>query len=253
VPVSNEASDEDRRIVELLTAVVKTVAPIMSGTAEIVLHEIARLPESIIAVAGNVTGRQVGDPATDVLLEAIASGSSGDVLEGYATVLPDGRTLTSSTTIFRNSGGTAVAALCVNADLTAWSRLRDLMETMAGPASGIAVTAGQAGSAGSGERFAHDVEELASHLISDTLVSVGVPVDLMRKEHKLAVVARLRERGMFLLKDAVETVAAALGVTRFTIYNYLNELDENDERHDDEHRHDADRAARSSAGRSASD
>ena len=38
------------------------------------------------------------------------------------------------------------------------------------------------------------------------------------------VVGQLEERGLFLLKDAVEVIALALGVTRFTIYNYLNEL-----------------------------
>lgn len=216
---------EDARIIDMLRAVVRTMQPIIPGTAEVVLHEIAKLPESIIAIAGNVTGRAVGDPATDVLLEAVASGTSQDFLEGYSTVLPDGRTLTSSTTIFRNSAGTPVAALCVNADLGAWDRLRDLVGAMTGsPAPTEPATTGT----GSGERFAHDVDELASHLIEDTITRVGVPVSLMRKEHKIAVVSRLRERGMFMLKDSVEIVATALGVTRFTIYNYLNELEPDD-------------------------
>ena len=47
----------------------------------------------------------------------------------------------------------------------------------------------------------------------------------MHKRHKLAVVADLRDRGFFLLKESVDTAAAALDVTRFTIYNYLNELE----------------------------
>ncbi|MGX9899123.1 helix-turn-helix domain-containing protein [Arthrobacter sp. SA17] len=46
----------------------------------------------------------------------------------------------------------------------------------------------------------------------------------MRKEHKVQVVAELERRGFFLVKQAAETAAIALGVTRFTIYNYLNEL-----------------------------
>jgi len=213
---------ENDRIIEILRSVVKTIEPIVPGTAEIVLHEIAKLPESIVAIAGNVTGRSVGDPATDVLLEAVASGTSQDYLEGYSTVLPDGRTLNSSTTIIRNSANQPVAALCVNADLAAWDRLRDLVSAMSGTAVPPTISTFNTGS---GERFAQDVDELASHLISDTIARIGVPVNLMRKEHKLAVVARLRERGMFLLKDSVETVATALEVTRFTIYNYLNELD----------------------------
>jgi predicted transcriptional regulator YheO len=37
-------------------------------------------------------------------------------------------------------------------------------------------------------------------------------------------VRALQSRGMFQLRDAVETVASSLLVTRFTIYNYLNEI-----------------------------
>lgn len=213
---------ENNRIMEILRGVVKTIEPIVPGTAEIVLHELARLPESIVAIAGNVTNRSAGDPATDVLLEAVASGTSRDLLEGYSTTLPDGRTLSSSTMIIRNSAGDAIAALCVNADLAAWDKLRDLVAAISGASVPSTISSFNTGS---GERFAQDVDELASHLISDTIARIGVPVSLMRKEHKLAVVARLRERGMFLLKDSVETVATALEVTRFTIYNYLNEID----------------------------
>jgi predicted transcriptional regulator YheO len=220
---------ENQRIIEMLKVVLRTVESIVPGTAEVVVHEIARLPESIVAIAGNVTGRRIGDPATDVLLQAIAQGAPKDNLGEYATVLADGRVLTSSTTIIRNSVGEPVAALCVNADRDSWTRLRELVNAMSG--EDVAFTT-QPPPEGSGERFAHDVDELASHLIADTLAGIGVPVDLMKKEHKMAAVGKLRERGMFMLKDSMETVAAALNVTRFTIYNYLHELDEENGSHD---------------------
>jgi predicted transcriptional regulator YheO len=47
----------------------------------------------------------------------------------------------------------------------------------------------------------------------------------MQKRHKLAVVDELKQRGFFLIRDSVEFAANALQVTRFTIYNYLNELE----------------------------
>ena len=39
------------------------------------------------------------------------------------------------------------------------------------------------------------------------------------------IVRELRDRGFFLLRDAAETAGHALGVSRFTIYNYLNEIE----------------------------
>ena len=38
-------------------------------------------------------------------------------------------------------------------------------------------------------------------------------------------VQMLHERGAFELRRSVETVAEAMGVSRFTIYNYLNAAD----------------------------
>ena len=41
---------------------------------------------------------------------------------------------------------------------------------------------------------------------------------------RLAIVRDLQAGGFFALRESVETAARALGVTRFTIYNYLNEI-----------------------------
>lgn len=49
----------------------------------------------------------------------------------------------------------------------------------------------------------------------------GKLVDLPRTE-KQAAVRMLDERGAFLLRKAIEDVAALMGVSRITIYNYLN-------------------------------
>ena len=47
----------------------------------------------------------------------------------------------------------------------------------------------------------------------------------MRKEHKVEVVRLLKARGFFLLRDAAEMAGEALHCTRFSIYNYLNEIE----------------------------
>ncbi len=49
----------------------------------------------------------------------------------------------------------------------------------------------------------------------------GKLVDLPRTE-KQAAIRMLDERGAFLLRKAIEDVAAVMGVSRITIYNYLN-------------------------------
>lgn len=49
----------------------------------------------------------------------------------------------------------------------------------------------------------------------------GMPLCELDREAKQQVVRRLDELGAFTLRKAVEDVADALGVSRFTVYNYL--------------------------------
>jgi hypothetical protein len=50
----------------------------------------------------------------------------------------------------------------------------------------------------------------------------GGDLSALDRAGKQRVVALLEERGAFTVRHGVETVAAALGVSRFTVYNYLN-------------------------------
>ncbi|MFD7708484.1 helix-turn-helix domain-containing protein [Streptomyces sp. NPDC059785] len=50
----------------------------------------------------------------------------------------------------------------------------------------------------------------------------GMPLADLDRKSKQEVVRTLEARGAFSVRHGVETVAGALGVSRFTIYNYLN-------------------------------
>ena len=51
---------------------------------------------------------------------------------------------------------------------------------------------------------------------------LGGTLASLSRERKQEAVRRLDARGAFQLRRAVEEVADALGVSRFTVYNYLN-------------------------------
>ncbi|MCQ8192513.1 helix-turn-helix domain-containing protein [Streptomyces rugosispiralis] len=48
------------------------------------------------------------------------------------------------------------------------------------------------------------------------------PLAALDRKTKQSVVRQLEQRGAFSVRHGVETVAGALGVSRFTVYNYLN-------------------------------
>ena len=241
--------DADREAVfAVLSQLVGPLGRSLPGPVEIVLHDLAALPNSIVAIEGDVTGRRPGDPATDRLLETAASGSF-ETRTGYRTTSPSGRSLLSTTIVIRDAAGRPAAALCINRDVTDWqiigSAARSILgENEAGLGFGDVGVVGHnernaqdersgaaaLGSADGGEAFVHDVDELAAAVLRQAVAEQDVPVSLMRKAHKVEAVRSLKRRGFFMLRDAVEMAAQALGVTRFTIYNYLNEIGESADR-----------------------
>ncbi|TWP51676.1 aminotransferase class V-fold PLP-dependent enzyme [Lentzea tibetensis] len=188
-------------VASALSALVPTVnsmALALGPDTEVVLHDLGRLPNSIVAIAGSLTGRTVDGPMTDLLLGLVRRGTTQDLTD-YETYAPDGRAIRSSTVFVRDDAGVAIGCLCVNR-LAAHSAVAPV------------------------ESFPQDVDTLQRVLVEKAVADVGVPVSLMKKVHKLRVVKVLDEAGFFLIRDSVDHLAGVLDVTRYTIYNYLNEV-----------------------------
>ena len=59
-------------------------------------------------------------------------------------------------------------------------------------------------------------------LLEDLATELGAPLRDLSRTDKQRAVRLLEERGAFTYRKSAETVAEALNVTRFTVYNYLN-------------------------------
>lgn len=210
---------EREAVLGALTALVGPLNQTLADPSEVVLHDLSKLPDSIIAIDGHVTGRSVGGPATDRLLAAASQGRLKTRI-GYRTGNMDGD-LRSTTIVVRDSDGEPFAALCINHDVALWRSVGAIADAMVKGRWGKVDDDG----AVEEEAFVRDVEDLGKHLLESSIAKIGVPVEQMQKRHKLAVVQELRKRGFFTIRESTETAAKALGVTRFTVYNYLNELD----------------------------
>ncbi|MFF7408635.1 helix-turn-helix domain-containing protein [Streptomyces lydicus] len=60
------------------------------------------------------------------------------------------------------------------------------------------------------------------HILAELQRRHGMPLAELDRKTKQSVVRILETRGAFSVRHGVETVAGALGVSRFTVYNYLN-------------------------------
>ncbi len=73
-----------------------------------------------------------------------------------------------------------------------------------------------------GLRLPAELHGALDRLIAGVERQLGAPLAMLSREDKQRAVRLLDERGAFMLRKAVEDVADALGVSRFTVYNYLN-------------------------------
>lgn len=216
---------ERATIVRALKAVIEVLPHMLGPNVEAVLHDLLHPERSIIAIAnGHVSGRVVG--------QAILSGPRNDkafaeaqrelsnrttaqhtITPNYPTVTVDGRRLRSATALFRDSRGEPFCALCMNADMTVFEAAHAWLEKFMHGTPGVEATLEKS----------PGLDELMDEVIADAVSEFGKPPSLMKKEEKIHAVDVMMQRGLFIVKGGVETAAKALGVTRFTIYNYLEE------------------------------
>lgn len=69
-----------------------------------------------------------------------------------------------------------------------------------------------------------DLSDGLARLIGAVEDELGGALDTLSRAQKQHAVRLLEERGAFEMRRSAETVAEALGLTRFTVYNYLNRV-----------------------------
>ena len=69
-----------------------------------------------------------------------------------------------------------------------------------------------------------NLESALHRLINAVERELGGALDVLSREDKQRAVKILDDRGAFVMRKSVEEVADALGVSRITIYNYLNAI-----------------------------
>lgn len=221
--MSLDTTAEQRLVFTVLKAAIGALASVVGRNTEIVLHDLNNPSASVVFIAnGHVSGRRVGSPVLGgpeqdrgfaAVMQASEDHEGTDplVISDYSTTV-NGRTLRSATAVFRDSAGHPFASLCVNADLSGLSAAQAFLEHLQPM---IRAHTDQPAEPA-------DMGLLMTQVIQDAVTRVGS--GKMNKRAKVEAVRMMQERGLFIVKGGVEKAAAALGVTRFTVYNYLDEI-----------------------------
>ena len=182
------------------------------GLCEVVLHDLRDPRHAVRAIENNLSGRRVGDSATELGLARIADPEYPSVLQNYPNRFPDGRPAKSTSIGIKNAAGEYIAALCLNLDVSVLSpvtlALSNLVATDAEHREQPLETLRDRTT----RELRRAVEELAAE-------RAATPRSLSRPDKK-ALVRQLHRDGYFDSRDAAQTIADLLGVSRATVYNY---------------------------------
>ncbi|MFC5473946.1 helix-turn-helix transcriptional regulator [Paraherbaspirillum soli] len=193
---------------KIVDALGKTLAPLV----EVVLHDLTRREHAVVAISNNLSGRSVGDPATEIGLARMVDPEFPEVLQNYPNRFPDGRPAKSTSIGLKNSRGDYVAAICLNVDIS-------MLTAVAASLSQLAQT----------QVSPTDIREsLVSPRLEELRVTLErfatglntTPRALIPAQRREAV-RQLAEAGLMDLKNAQSVVADILGVARSTVYTYL--------------------------------
>ncbi|WP_306204607.1 helix-turn-helix transcriptional regulator [Actinoplanes sp. RD1] len=204
---------EAEAILSALRPVIAGLAETFGPSCEVVLHDYRRGEQSVVAVAGAVTGREAGGAMSEIGLAMLARGDAAGNDINYVTRTPDGRVVKSSTMPLHDGDGRLFGALCVNLDVTVLRQAGDLLTALAGTTPAALPTT----------TFSNDFDDIVEAAVRAEELASGKPVGSLTRGERISLLRTLDRRGVFQVRNAVQQVADRVGVSRSAVYADLAE------------------------------
>lgn len=210
--------EESKKVLESFIPLAKSTAKMFGRNCEVVIHDLTNPQASVMFTVNNhVTGRKIGQSFDHLVKTVLISEDfKEDYLAGYTFVTEDKRTIRSSTSLIRDSNNSVIGAFCINFDVEGLNQMQQFMNTFF--STQVVVQENEEKS----EAAIENVEEIVDQLIQQIIQNSVHPV--MKRHEKIELIRFMDEKGIFLMKGSVEKVASLLGISKVTVYSYLDEI-----------------------------
>lgn len=205
-----------------LIKIADCIAAQFGKNTEVCIHDFSETLEHSIKyiVNGHVSGRSLGDSATNLLFEKDASITLKETPDyAYISVTPDGKTLKSSTINYRGENGAITHSMCINQDITDLIQFERTFDKIkeSGLFNHKAISS-------SNKLHSSTIQDLLENIISEAIKTIGVTPNNMNKESKLQFLQILDKKGVFTIQKSSKKICEILNISKFTLYNYLDEV-----------------------------
>lgn len=197
------------------------LAQTFGKSCEAVIHDLTQPESSVVYVAnGTVTGRKEGQSFDHLIRQVLLNKSfKDDCTVNYIVEAENGKKIKSSSALIRNPEGEVVGMLCINYDLTVSCLIQTALNDFLPPSEPAP---------GEDNVTNQDVLTIIDELI-DHIIKHKNTGNLKRRDN-IEMIRFMEEKGVFLVKGAIDKVAAGMGLSKVTIYSYLDEIRGKNER-----------------------
>lgn len=206
------STEADEHLIREAEKIAVALGRMFPGLCEVVLHDLRDPRRAIRVIENNLSGREIGDSATELGLARIADPEYPSVIQNYPNQFPDGRPAKSTSIGIRNAAGRYIAALCLNLDVSVLSPVTLALSNLVATDTEHREQPLETLRDRTARELRRTVEALAAQ-------RAAAPRSLSREDKK-ALVRQLHRDGYFDSRDAAQTIADLLGVSRATVYNY---------------------------------
>lgn len=207
----------DNEMLQVYVNLVPFLSEVLGAGTEIVVHNVSCPEHSLVAIGNNISGRQLGNPLTDLAEDIYKRSAYSDAdyltnYDGYSK----GRNFLSSTYYIKNRGK-LIGLLCINKDMTAVNELNGSLHSLLEKFNLLAPSNSEIQ-----EELENPVTDIMRSRIADTIAQSGIAPSRMSRAEKIRVVHQLNDNGVMMLRGAVAEIAKQLQVSIPSVYRYLN-------------------------------
>ena len=196
---------------------------------EVALYDMELKPPVIVAIAnGNVTGRSIGSPLTDIEQKIVENKMyvDQDWVTHYRGMTASKKPLRCSSYFIKNKRGKLIGLLTISFDDTRYRNIMEVLLSVCHPREYISKNIAFEVLENTEPEMMHSSISLA---VTDAVNEVTTaPPERMTRAEKLRIIQILDQKGIFMLKGAIPLVARQIGSSVASVYRYIGEAHSTD-------------------------
>jgi len=206
-------------MLDFLKRVADGLSTMFGNNCEVVIHDMENDASSILYITNkHVTEREVGDKLDILGTTEINELFRGTDLVNLKGVAKNNHLIKCST--FHVKGKDYHFALGVNYDYTNMLMVHSAVGELIQVGDSIDKVAVE-----NDENLERKLDEFYRQAVDH----IGKPIHFMRKKERVEMIKFLHEKGAFSIHKSIPIIANKMNVSRYTIYNYLREIKQEQE------------------------